>query len=111
MLNREGADKFFAWPMSGDHTNDFFQGRYAADGFGAVTKLYPIEDLDLASEGSTPYSQYNWELFFHIPLLVATRLATNQKFEDALTWFHFIFDPARARGTASSTVPPPMRCS
>ncbi len=41
------------------------------------------------------YSVYNWELFFHTPLYVAERLSQNQKFEDAVKWFHFIFDPTR----------------
>jgi len=39
------------------------------------------------------YSLYNWELFFHAPLLIACRLSQNQRFEEALRWFHFIFDP------------------
>ncbi len=38
-------------------------------------------------------SIYNWELFFHAPLMVACRLMQNQKFEDAMHWFHYIFDP------------------
>ncbi len=41
------------------------------------------------------YSVYNWELFFHTPLYIAERLSQNQQFEDALKWFHFIFDPTR----------------
>jgi hypothetical protein len=39
------------------------------------------------------YAVYNWELFLHIPLYVAELLSQNQKFEDALKWFHYIFDP------------------
>lgn len=42
------------------------------------------------------YSLYNWELFFHIPLLIATRLSQNQKFDDARKWFHYVFDPTRS---------------
>lgn len=38
-------------------------------------------------------SIYNWELFFHAPLYIATRLSKNGKFEEALKWFHYIFDP------------------
>ncbi|HQR35749.1 MAG TPA: neuraminidase-like domain-containing protein [Blastocatellia bacterium] len=44
-------------------------------------------------DSSTSYAQYNWELFFHIPLLIADRLSKNQRFEEAQKWFHFIFDP------------------
>jgi hypothetical protein len=51
----------------------------------------PIEDLDFSYGGA--YSVYNWELFFHLPLLIATRLSQNQRFEEAQRWFHAIFDP------------------
>jgi Tc toxin complex TcA C-terminal TcB-binding domain/Neuraminidase-like domain/Salmonella virulence plasmid 28.1kDa A protein len=44
---------------------------------------------------SAAYSIYNWELFFHTPLYLAERLSANQQFEDALAWFHYIFDPTR----------------
>jgi len=49
--------------------------------------------LDFNRGGS--YATYNWELFFHIPLYVAELLSQNQKFEDALNWYHYIFDPTR----------------
>ena len=39
------------------------------------------------------YSLYNWELFFHAPMLIADRLSKNQRFEEAQKWFHYIFDP------------------
>src|SRR6266545_3136606 len=58
---------------------------------GSVEKPYPVEDIDFSPRGA--YSQYNWELFFHIPLLIATQLSQNQRFEEAQTWFHTIFDP------------------
>jgi hypothetical protein len=51
------------------------------------------EIIDFSSDAA--YSVYNWELFFHTPLYIAERLSQNQKFEDALKWFHFIFDPTR----------------
>lgn len=58
---------------------------------GAVDSVLPIEDIDFEATGS--YSQYNWELFFHAPLMIAERLSKNQRFEEAQKWFHFIFDP------------------
>jgi hypothetical protein len=56
-----------------------------------VLAPYPVEDIDFTTAGA--YSLYNWELFFHIPLLVADRLARSQRFEEARRWFHYIFDP------------------
>ena len=48
--------------------------------------------LDFRSNAS--FSVYNWELFYHIPLFVAQLLSQNQQFEDAQTWFHYIFNPS-----------------
>ena len=56
--------------------------------------FYPVEDIDFTVDGS--YSCYNWELFFHLPFLIATRLTQNQRYEEALTWFHFMFNPTGA---------------
>jgi len=63
----------------------------------ALARPYPVEELDFTYTGS--YSMFNWELFYHIPLLVATRLTQNQKFEEARKWYHYIFDPTRSSGT------------
>jgi len=46
----------------------------------------------------SPYGCYNWEQFFHIPLLIATRLMQNQRYADARRWFHYIFDPTATDG-------------
>lgn len=55
-----------------------------------VASPYPGEHVDF---GSGAYASYNWELFFHIPMLIAVSLTKNQRFEDALPWYHFIFNP------------------
>ncbi|MFE2146069.1 neuraminidase-like domain-containing protein [Streptomyces sp. NPDC059456] len=53
-------------------------------------------DVDFTPEGT--YADYNWELFFHIPLLMAQRLGDNQRFAEAQQWFHKIFDPTARTG-------------
>jgi hypothetical protein len=55
---------------------------------------WPNLDVDFSSNGG--YSQYNWELFFHLPFTIATHLAKNQRFEEARQWFHYVFDPTDA---------------
>lgn len=40
-----------------------------------------------------PYAIYNWEMFYHIPMLIADNLFRNMQFEAAQKWYHFIFDP------------------
>lgn len=61
---------------------------------GTSTLSYPIEDIDFTSDGS--YSAYNWDLFFRVPLHIATNLTKNQRFEEAMSWFHYMFNPTGA---------------
>ena len=41
-------------------------------------------------------SLYLWELFFHMPFLVAHRLNQEQRFDEAARWLHYLFDPSCA---------------
>jgi hypothetical protein len=61
---------------------------------------HKIVGLDFNEDGA--YALYNWELFFHAPLMIADRLSKNQRYEDAQKWFHYIFDPT---DTSSTGVP------
>ena len=67
-----------------------------------VQEPFPVKNLDFTFDGA--YSIYNWELFFHFPLLVAIHLSQNQNFKDAQQWFHLIFNP-----TDNSQGPTPER--
>jgi hypothetical protein len=67
-----------------------------------VRAPYPVNDLDFSISGA--YSIYNWELFFHAPLMIAIHLSQNQQFQDSQNWFHTIFDP-----TDDSDGPTPAR--
>ena len=40
-----------------------------------------------------PYAVYNWELLYHIPIMIAVHLSQNQRFAEAQNWFHLVFDP------------------
>jgi hypothetical protein len=59
--------------------------------------FYPQEVVDFTPDGA--YSPYNWELFFHAPLLIANSLSKNQRFEEARDWYHFIFNPIGLEST------------
>ena len=50
-----------------------------------------------------PYSLYNWELFFHTPIMIADALSKAQQFEEAMKWFHYVFNPI-VEGTRMITV-------
>ncbi|MCP9448641.1 MAG: neuraminidase-like domain-containing protein [Nitrospira sp.] len=66
----------------------------------SVIQPYPKDEIDFSHGGA--YSLYNWELFFHAPLLIADRLGKNQRFEEAMRWFHYIFDPTVGEDRALS---------
>jgi hypothetical protein len=55
------------------------------------TRTYYKENVCFDVYGAN--NLYNWELFFHAPLYIATRLSKNGRFEEAMKWFHYIFDP------------------
>ncbi|HEX5736591.1 MAG TPA: insecticidal toxin protein [Blastocatellia bacterium] len=67
-----------------------------------VEKPHPVKDLDFTSSGA--YSVYNWELFYHVPITIAIHLSKSQYFEEAMHWFHYVFDP-----TDNSDGPTPER--
>jgi hypothetical protein len=56
-----------------------------------ILEPYPKDEFELGYGGA--YTTYNWEIFFHIPLLLATWLKDNRRFEEAREWLHAIFDP------------------
>jgi hypothetical protein len=39
------------------------------------------------------YSVYNWELFFHTPMLIASWLSKSGRHEEAHEWMHAVFNP------------------
>ena len=59
--------------------------------YPSLPDCFPRELVDFTPDGA--YSSYNWELFFHAPLLIANSLSRNQRFEEARDWYHFIFNP------------------
>ena len=94
-LGRVGIDGLLRREIQMQRTS-VFKARYkptplVARGNAATDSDYPAEDVDFSYEGA--YSQYNWELFFHVPLMLAAQLSRNQRFEEAQRWFHYIFDP------------------
>jgi hypothetical protein len=47
------------------------------------------EGLDFTSANAF----YYWEIFFHIPFLIAQALKQQQRFDEALEWYEHVFDP------------------
>ncbi|MHC1764916.1 MAG: toxin [Verrucomicrobiia bacterium] len=69
----------------------------------AGQSFYPEEIVDFSPDGA--YSPYNWELFFHAPLLIANMLSKNQRFEEARDWYHLIFNPIGVESSAKAGSP------
>ncbi|TNH44190.1 neuraminidase-like domain-containing protein [Photorhabdus luminescens] len=60
------------------------------------------ENSDSALNGAN--NIYFWELFFHVPYLVAYQLNASQQYQDAQNWLHYIFNPGvknKANGSLS----------
>lgn len=90
---------------SGSPQPFFYEGIFDSthyDPSSNVTLPYPAKNLDFTYNGA--YSIYNWEIFFHAPLLIAVHLSQNQQYQDAQNWFHYIFNP-----TDDSVGPTPQR--
>jgi hypothetical protein len=106
-LNSGGLEGFFAYAASQNQAGDIgaqFVSDYAPvtdpNNMGNVIQLpLPAINIDFSQDGA--YSGYNWELFFHGPLLIATTLSSNGQYADAMAWFQYVFNPF------SSTAPDP----
>jgi hypothetical protein len=73
---------------------------------GSLSRAQVISNpkiIDVSAAG--PYAIYNWELFYHIPVMVAVHLSNNQRFAEAQNWFHLVFDPT----STDTSVPTPQR--
>jgi len=99
-LHRQGISGFLSLDTQSlsndptDITGNVFHTQYGPS--TSVDTIYPREDVDFEYGGA--YSPYNWELFFHAPLMIADRLSKEQRFADAQRWFHYIFNPTNDSG-------------
>lgn len=70
----------------------------------SVATPYPTDGVDFGATEkpgvyrASAYAIYNWELFFHAPMLIADRLSQNRRFEDAMHWYHYVFNPTDGHG-------------
>ncbi len=98
-LYKDGVQGLMKRDTQLKESNFSFDNRFDPQS-AVIQQPYPIEDVDFRSDGA--YSSYNWELFYHAPLMIAMHLSKDQKFEQALQWFHFMFNPT---GVLSGSVP------
>nr|WP_225927291.1 neuraminidase-like domain-containing protein [Pseudomonas ekonensis] len=72
----------------------------------------PISEPNGAFNGAN--GLFFWELFFHLPHLVASRLRAEDRFTESQQWLHYLFDPHAPAdaGTPAPVNPKPLywRC-
>lgn len=96
LIRRYGIEGIYRPPEEGDGEGmarqllrrdwgEFYQPKAAISSGGIV------DEFEFGFGGA--YSSYNWELFLHMPMLVALRFAEDKKFAEARRWMHFVFDP------------------
>lgn len=95
-LNRSGVDGLLSrrlqrLPESYPPNTGFAFAAYQPVAPAEADATASRDIMDFDRRGS--YASYNWEVFFHAPFLVACKLSQNQRFEEAMRWFHRIFDP------------------
>ena len=90
-LNQESLSGMLDAKWQDGLKQDFFKSLYNPTEDDLVQVNYFPKEIDVSEHG--PYANYNWELFFHIPLTIAVHLSKNQRFAEAQRWFHYIFNP------------------
>ncbi|RQO30137.1 hypothetical protein DBR32_11160 [Taibaiella sp. KBW10] len=93
-LNRGGIPELLTLANQSQTDTMNFAGTYQPSNL--VNSLYPKNNMQFGF--SDPYSMYNWELFFHAPMMIAQGLSNNQQFAEAQKWYHYIFNPTSTAG-------------
>jgi peptidoglycan hydrolase-like protein with peptidoglycan-binding domain len=106
-LNRSGLDGLLkrsiqTRPESFSPANTFAFDGYLPGNMVIKDETVVRDIVDFSFGGA--YSIYNWEIFFHAPMMIANRLSQNRRFEEATRWFHYVFDP-----TNIEALPSPQR--
>ncbi len=96
----DGADQFEFNPAWGKFGTDELSDLSAA---GNITYWERQRAGEMAFDIRLPYACYNWEVFFHAPLLLADQLSKQHKFEDAERWLRYVFDPTTSEAGADAT--------
>ncbi|MBX9449844.1 MAG: hypothetical protein KL787_09045 [Taibaiella sp.] len=88
-LNTGGVSSLLQLQNQSQADTMHFAGTYLPTSL--VNSRYPRNNVQFGY--ADPYSIYNWELFFHAPMMIAQRLSGNMQFEAAQKWYHYIFNP------------------
>jgi hypothetical protein len=87
-LSTQETDELPEFTVEGKNSDAVIQ----VDTLRVDTEAFPLP-AHSHLEFSGANGLYYWELFFHLPCLIAQSLNTAQKFEQAKIWYEYIFDP------------------
>src|SRR5208337_1526350 len=83
-LNRTSVSGMLDPKFLASLEQSFFTNDYTPLSTDSVKLQYFDKEIDLSVGG--PYAIYNWELGYHIPMLVTRHLLDHQRFPEALKW-------------------------
>lgn len=63
------------------------------EAFLTLTTQKLTDDYGQQLDFKGSHGEYYWEMFFHVPFLIADHLNANQKFKEAKWWYERIFNP------------------
>lgn len=104
-LNQQGIPGLLQLSNQKQNDNMNFVSTYLPTNM--VSTNYPADNVQFGF--SDPLGIYNWEIFFHAPMMIAQRLADNQQFEEAQKWYHYIFDPTSSKDIDGFNTPDKKR--
>ncbi|WP_437591715.1 neuraminidase-like domain-containing protein [Sorangium sp. So ce1000] len=108
-LAADGLPGLLGWKKDHNASVQFrsqeLEAAYAPTRF--VESSFPRLEVDFSPRGA--YSDYNWELFFHVPFAIAKALHKEGRYAEAQKWLHYIFDPTSDTETGGSGDKGPRR--
>lgn len=102
--------KLYQKGISGLFEKDFIENLVLTDSINFSGNYAPLHyagdypSSNLTFEFKDPNAIYTWELFFHIPMLIANKLMKDQKFFEAMKWYHYVFNPYNSSNQFPATV-------
>ena len=99
-FNQYGADGIYGREYDGLkrqalHDKQYYgygnSSNYKPSPYQRISHPYPRLEFDF--EMGSAYGIYNWELFFHLPTLIARQLKSDGRHSDAIRWLSMVFDP------------------
>ncbi|MDY6992963.1 MAG: hypothetical protein SVR94_10235, partial [Pseudomonadota bacterium] len=91
-INSPWSEDFLLWLENFSSKDTIYYREYAK------LKVPTSFELDFASANGS----YYWEIFFHIPYLIAQTLNTAQRFEEAKKWYQYVYDPTEPKSNENT---------